>query len=108
MLKGVQVQVENDSVLKISGDRMRDDLNAMEAEIKYVRVERNPGRIMRKFNLPAGDINLDGISAACQDGLLTVIVPKTPLADPHRPRSFDVDVHSASVSPSLTAGSNST
>lgn len=92
-----QVQVENDSVLKISGERRRDDF-ATDTEIKYVRVERSAGKFMRKFNLPA-NANLDGISAACQDGLLTVIVPKNPPPDPHRPRTFDVNVGSTSVAP---------
>ncbi|BBN15312.1 HSP20 family protein [Marchantia polymorpha subsp. ruderalis] len=93
----VQVQVENDSVLKISGEKKRDDF-ASDTEIKYVRVERSAGKFMRKFNLPA-NANLDGISAACQDGLLTVIVPKNPPPDPHRPRTFDVNVGSSTVPP---------
>ncbi|CAM6109477.1 unnamed protein product [Calypogeia fissa] len=93
----IKVQVENDSVLKISGERKRDDF-ATDTEIKYVRVERSAGKFMRKFNLPA-NANLDGISAACQDGLLTVIVPKNPPPDPHRPRTFDVNVGSTSVAP---------
>ncbi|KAL3681894.1 hypothetical protein R1sor_024850 [Riccia sorocarpa] len=93
----IKVQVENDSVLKISGERRRDDF-ATDTEIKYVRVERSAGKFMRKFNLPA-NANLDGITAACQDGLLTVIVPKNPPPDPHRPRTFDVNVGSASVPP---------
>ncbi|CAM6109481.1 unnamed protein product [Calypogeia fissa] len=98
----IKVQVENDSVLKISGEQMRDDY-AKGVEINYIRVERNIGaRFLRKFNLPA-DTNLDSISAACQDGLLTVIVPKIPHPDSLRPRSFDVNVHSANVLPPQTA-----
>ncbi|KAG0589409.1 hypothetical protein M758_1G018200 [Ceratodon purpureus] len=86
----IKVQVENDNVLKISGERRRDDA-VQDGEVKYVRVERSAGKFMRKFNLPA-NANLDAISAACQDGLLTIIVPKTPPPDIYRPRTFDVNV----------------
>jgi HSP20 family protein len=90
------VQVENDNVLKISGERKRDEF-VTDTEIKYVRVERSAGKFMRKFNLPA-NANLDNITAACQDGLLTIIVPKHPPPDINRPRTFDVPVGSVSLS----------
>ena len=90
-----QVQVENDNVLKISGERKREDTVA-DGEVKYVRVERSAGKFMRKFNLPS-NANLDNISAACQDGLLTIIVPKNPPPDIYRPRTFDVAVSSANL-----------
>ena len=90
-----QVQVENDNVLKISGERKREDAVA-DGEVKYVRVERSAGKFMRKFNLPS-NANLDNISAACQDGLLTIIVPKNPPPDIYRPRTFDVAVSSANL-----------
>ncbi|CAM6011829.1 unnamed protein product [Sphagnum compactum] len=92
----IKVQVENDNVLKISGERKRDEF-VTDTEIKYVRVERSAGKFMRKFNLPA-NANLDNITAACQDGLLTIIVPKHPPPDINRPRTFDVPVGSASLS----------
>ncbi|MCO5597531.1 hypothetical protein L7F22_051609 [Adiantum nelumboides] len=90
----VKVQIENDTILKISGERKRDmDAGAAgkEADVKYVRVERPAGKFMRKFNLP-NHVNLDAMSAACQDGLLTIVVPKLPLPEPHKPRTFDVNV----------------
>jgi HSP20 family protein len=59
--------------------------------VKYVRVERPAGRFMRKFNLP-GHLNLDAISASCQQGVLTVVVPKMPAPEPHKPRTFEVPV----------------
>lgn len=88
----MQVQIENDSTLKISGERKRDEF-LTDTEVKYVRVERAAGKFMRKFNLPS-NANLEGISAACQDGLLTVIVPKIPPPEPHRPKTFDIKVGS--------------
>ncbi|KAI5067893.1 hypothetical protein GOP47_0016238 [Adiantum capillus-veneris] len=88
----VKVQIENDTILKISGERKRD-LDGQDMDIKYVRVERPAGKFMRKFNLPS-HVNLDSISAACQDGILTIVVPKVPTPEPHRPRTFDVQVGS--------------
>ncbi|EFJ24055.1 hypothetical protein SELMODRAFT_80181 [Selaginella moellendorffii] len=85
----VKVQVENDSILKISGERKRDD--NPNHDIKYVRVERSSGKFMRKFNLPA-NANLETISATCLDGLLTVVVPKIPAPESHRPKTFDIAV----------------
>ncbi|KAH7296707.1 hypothetical protein KP509_26G035500 [Ceratopteris richardii] len=89
----VKVQIENDTILKISGERKRDTEGGAgkEAEVKYVRVERPAGKFMRKFNLP-NHVNVDAMSAACQDGLLTIVVPKLPTPEPHKPRTFDVNV----------------
>ncbi|KAI5060482.1 hypothetical protein GOP47_0024902 [Adiantum capillus-veneris] len=89
----VKVQIEKDSILKIYGERKREIDNKETSEVKYVRVERPTGRFMRRFNLP-NHINLETMSAACQDGLLTIVVPKTPESPPHEPRSFDVPVGS--------------
>ncbi|EFJ30985.1 hypothetical protein SELMODRAFT_81204 [Selaginella moellendorffii] len=92
----IKVQIENDSILKISGERKRED--GPNVDVKYVRVERAVGKFMRKFNLPA-NANLEAVSASCQDGLLTVTVPKVPPPEPHKPKTFDVQVATASVGP---------
>ncbi|EFJ29400.1 hypothetical protein SELMODRAFT_92031 [Selaginella moellendorffii] len=85
----VKVQIENDSILKISGERRRDDNPTF--DVKYVRAERPAGKFMRKFNLPS-NANLEGVSAACQDGQLTVVVPKIPPPAPYKPRTFDIPI----------------
>lgn len=87
--------MENDYVLKISGERKREDAEH-DGEVKYVKVERSTGKFMRKFNLPANS-SLDDISAACQDGVLTIIVHKTPPPGINRLRTFDVNVTSAEL-----------
>ncbi|KAH7430783.1 hypothetical protein KP509_08G014100 [Ceratopteris richardii] len=87
----VKVQIEKDSVLKISGQRNRDMDRKDVSEAKYLRVERPVGHFMRKFNLP-NNVDLDSLTAACQDGMLTIIVPKLPEATPHKPRTFEVAV----------------
>ncbi|KAM0036467.1 putative small heat shock protein HSP20 [Helianthus debilis subsp. tardiflorus] len=84
----IKVQVEDDNVLVISGERNREE----EKEgIKYVRMERRIGKFMRKFALPE-NANTDKISAVCQDGVLTVTVEKLPPPEPKKPKTIQVQV----------------
>ncbi|TXG61846.1 hypothetical protein EZV62_013209 [Acer yangbiense] len=81
----IKVQVEDDNVLTISGERKRDE----EKEgAKYVRMERRVGKFMRKFVLPE-NANTDSISAVCQDGVLTVTVEKLPPPEPKKPKTVE-------------------
>nr|GFA07374.1 17.9 kDa class II heat shock protein-like [Tanacetum cinerariifolium] len=68
----IKVQVEDDNVLVISGERKREE----EENVKFVRMERRIGKFMRKFSLPE-NANIDKISAVCQEGVLTVTVKPT-------------------------------
>jgi len=84
----IKVQIEEDNVLVISGERKREE----EREgVKYVRVERRMGKFMRKFVLPE-NANTDAISAVCQDGVLSVTVQKLPPPEPKKPRTIQVQV----------------
>ncbi|KAK2980106.1 hypothetical protein RJ640_019529 [Escallonia rubra] len=84
----IKVQVEDDSVLVISGERKREE----EKEgAKYVRMERRVGKFMRKFVLPE-NANVEAISAVCQDGVLTVTVQKLPPPEPKKPKTVEVKV----------------
>eukprot|EP00249_Psilotum_nudum_P004460 c17979_g1_i1 orf=288-677(-) len=91
--KDVKVQIENNSILKIAGQRKREDI--MEYDVKYVRLERQAGKFERKFNLPV-NANVENITASCEDGLLTVMVPKNPPPQQHKARNFDVQVEAGS------------
>ena len=85
----IKVQVEDDNVLLISGERKREE----EKEgAKYVRMERRVGKLMRKFVLPE-NANVDAISAVCQDGVLTVTVQKLPPPEPKKPKVVEVKVN---------------
>ncbi|XP_022982420.1 17.1 kDa class II heat shock protein-like [Cucurbita maxima] len=85
----IKVQVEDDNVLLISGERKREE----EKEgAKYVRMERRVGKLMRKFVLPE-NANIDAISAVCQDGVLTVTVQKLPPPEPKKPKVVEVKVN---------------
>lgn len=83
----IKVQVEDDNLLVISGERKREE----DREGKYVRMERRVGKFMRKFSLPE-NANTNAISAVCQDGVLTVTVEKLPPPEPKKPKTIEVKV----------------
>ncbi|KAK3037268.1 hypothetical protein RJ639_029680 [Escallonia herrerae] len=84
----IQVQVEDDNVLVVSGERKREE----EKEgAKYVRMERRIGKFMRKFVLPE-NANMEAISAVCQDGVLTVTVQKLPPPEPKKAKTIEFKV----------------
>ncbi|XP_071723880.1 17.3 kDa class I heat shock protein-like [Rutidosis leptorrhynchoides] len=68
----VKVEVEDDRVLQISGERKveKEDKND-----KWHRVERSSGMFQRRFRLPE-NVKMDEIKAAMENGVLTVTVPK--------------------------------
>nr|XP_043629146.1 17.9 kDa class II heat shock protein-like [Erigeron canadensis] len=85
----INVQVEDENVLVISGERKRE--NEEKEGVKYVRMERRIGKFMRKFSLPE-NANMDKISAVSQDGVLTVTVEKLPPPEPKKPKTIQVQV----------------
>ncbi|KAJ0238840.1 Alpha crystallin/Hsp20 domain-containing protein [Hirschfeldia incana] len=68
----VKVEVEDDSVLKISGQR---HVEKEEKSDTWHRVERSSGQFTRKFRLPE-NVRMDQVKAALENGVLTVTVPK--------------------------------
>ncbi|XP_076919711.1 17.1 kDa class II heat shock protein-like [Bidens hawaiensis] len=90
----IKVQVEDNNVLVISGERKREEEEEEEKEkegVKYVRMERRNGKFMRKFVLPE-NANTDKINAVSQDGVLTVTVEKLPPPEPKKPKTIQVQV----------------
>lgn len=87
----IKVQVEDEGVLVVSGERKRDKEKDNKDGVKYVRMERRVGKFMRKFSLPE-NANKDAISAVCQDGVLTVRVEKLRPPEPKRPKTIEVKV----------------
>ena len=84
----IKVQVEDDNVLVVSGERKREE----EKEgARYLRMERRVGKFMRKFVLPE-NANTNAISAVCQDGVLIVTVEKLPPPEPKKPKTIEVKV----------------
>lgn len=62
----MKVQVENENVLVVSGERKRE--KEKEEGVKYLRMERRVGKFMRKFVIP-DNADKDAISAVTQDGV---------------------------------------
>ncbi|XP_026417894.1 17.1 kDa class II heat shock protein-like [Papaver somniferum] len=85
----INVQVEDNNVLVVTGMRQRED--EKEKEVKYVRMERRIGKFMRKFILPE-NANIDAIYAVCVDGVLTITVQKLPPPEPKKPRTIQVQI----------------
>lgn len=73
----------NDNRLTISGER---NAQSRTDEENVVRVERSFGHFFRSFTLP-NTINVDGIDASYENGVLTVNVPK---AEESKPRRIEV------------------
>ncbi|KAK7400612.1 hypothetical protein VNO78_11829 [Psophocarpus tetragonolobus] len=68
----VKVQVEDDRVLQISGER---NLEKEDRNDTWRRVERSSGKFMRRFRLPE-NAKMDQVKASMENGVLTVTVPK--------------------------------
>ncbi|KAL2609825.1 hypothetical protein R1flu_028398 [Riccia fluitans] len=84
----IKVQVENDNVLTIGGERKREEATD---HTKYLLMERRAGKFLRKFTLPS-NANMEAISASCTDGVLSVTVPKIPPPEPQKPKIIEVKV----------------
>ncbi|GMN23949.1 hypothetical protein TIFTF001_000328 [Ficus carica] len=74
----VKVEVEDDRVLEISGER---NVEKEDNNDTWHRVERSSGRFQRRFKLPE-NAKLDQIKASMENGVLTVTVPKAEVKKP--------------------------
>ncbi|KAI5386629.1 hypothetical protein KIW84_072960 [Lathyrus oleraceus] len=97
----VKVEVEDDRVLQISGERSveKEDKNdewhrverssgkflrSVEKEDKndeWHRVERSSGKFLRRFRLPE-NAKMGQVKASMENGVLTVTVPKEEIKKP--------------------------
>ncbi|KAK0605219.1 hypothetical protein LWI29_024271 [Acer saccharum] len=68
----VKVEVEDDRVILISGER---NVDKEDKEDKWHRVERSRGRFSRRFRMPE-NVKMDQIKASLENGVLTVTLPK--------------------------------
>ncbi|XP_022752684.1 18.2 kDa class I heat shock protein-like [Durio zibethinus] len=74
----VKVEVEDDRVLQISGER---NIEKEDKNDKWHRVERSSGKFMRRFRLPE-NAKTDQIKASMENGVLTVTVRKVEVKKP--------------------------
>ncbi|KAG2673313.1 hypothetical protein I3760_13G084300 [Carya illinoinensis] len=74
----VKVEVEDDRVLQISGER---NVEKEDKTDTWHRVERSNGKFLRRFRLPE-NAKMDHVKAAMENGVLTVTVPKSEVKKP--------------------------
>ncbi|KAB1227250.1 18.5 kDa class I heat shock protein [Morella rubra] len=74
----VKVEVEDDRVLQISGER---NVEKEDKNDRWHRVERSSGKFLRRFRLPE-NAKMDRIKASIENGVLTVTVPKEEVKKP--------------------------
>lgn len=68
----VKVEIEDDRVLQISGER---NVEKEDKNDEWHRVERSSGKFMRRFRLPE-NAKTEQVKASLENGVLTVTVPK--------------------------------
>ncbi|XP_074358552.1 18.1 kDa class I heat shock protein-like [Apium graveolens] len=74
----IKVEVEDDRVLQISGERRREQEDKGDT---WHRVERSSGKFLRRFRLPE-NAKVDEVKAGMENGVLTVTVPKESVKKP--------------------------
>ncbi|MBA0761915.1 hypothetical protein Gotri_024486 [Gossypium trilobum] len=74
----VKVEIEDDRVLQISGERHveKEDKNDT-----WHRVERSSGKFSRRFRLPE-NVRMGDVKASMENGVLTITVPKVEMKKP--------------------------
>jgi len=74
----VKVEIEDDRVLQISGER---NVEKEDKNDTWHRVERSCGKFLRRFRLPE-NAKMDQVKASMENGVLTVTVPKEKVKKP--------------------------
>ncbi|XVF05412.1 hypothetical protein REPUB_Repub05bG0169600 [Reevesia pubescens] len=74
----VRVEIEDDRVLQISGER---NVEKEDKNDTWHRVERSSGKFSRRFRLPE-NVKMDQVKASMDNGVLTVTVPKVEMKKP--------------------------
>ncbi|KAL7173295.1 hypothetical protein ACSBR2_032706 [Camellia fascicularis] len=81
----VKVEIEDDRVLQISGER---EVEKEEKNDTWHRVERSSGKFMRRFRLPE-NARMDQVKASMENGVLSVTIPKEEVKKPEI-KSIDI------------------
>lgn len=84
--EGIKIEIEENRVLKISGERTVEE--EVEGE-KWHRTERAAGKFWRRFRLP-GNADFDKINAHLENGVLRITVPKLAEDKKQHPRIINI------------------
>ncbi|KAM2867906.1 hypothetical protein COP2_023767 [Malus domestica] len=83
----INVKIEEDNVLVVSGERKKE--KERDQGIKYLRMEMRLGKYLKKFVL-LNNVDIETISAECQDRVLTVTVAKKPQPEEKKPKIIQI------------------
>ncbi|XP_010937051.1 17.6 kDa class I heat shock protein [Elaeis guineensis] len=82
----VKVEVEDGNVLRISGEKVKEEEDKTDT---WHRMERRRGSFTRRFRLPE-NANMDDIRCSLANGVLTVTVPKKEVATTRNVRAIEI------------------
>jgi len=80
--KQVEITLDN-GVLSVSGNRTEEKAAQRAEQPQQQRLERRLGRFHRRFILP-DTVDSEKVNASGRDGVLEIIIPKQPKAQPRR------------------------
>lgn len=82
----VKVEVEDGRILKISGERSREQEEKTDT---WHRVERSSGKFIRSFRMPE-NAKTEEVKASMENGVLTVTVPKVEEEEKPEVKAIDI------------------
>ena len=85
--ENVQVTVDDERILTIRGEKKQEE-QTEDKKKNFVRIERNYGSFTRSFTLP-DNVNAEAISAAFENGVLNVTLPKM---EPAKPKEVNIAI----------------